>query len=77
MPKIAYMLGKKVIAFPLKDLGTEDQFKVNEGQTVNAHGEGNEIHVTVDGQTVPGYYDMWFSWGVHHHKNGIVWRIKK
>lgn len=77
MPRIAYMLGKKVIAFPLKDLGTEDHFEVNEGQTVNAHAEGSEIRVTVDGQTVPGYHEMWFSWAVHRQKNGIVWRIEK
>ena len=72
-----FHLAEKVIAFPVKDLGIEDQSKVIQGQTGNARREGNEILVTLDGRTVPGYYEMWFSWAVHHQKNGIVCRIEK
>jgi hypothetical protein len=72
-----FRLAEKVIAFPVKDLGTEDQSKVIEGQKVNARREGYEIYVTADGQAVPGYYEMWFSWAVHHQKNGIVWTFDR
>jgi hypothetical protein len=72
-----FRLGEKVVAFPVKSLRSKDRSKVIEGQTVNARREGYEIHVTVDGQTIPGYYEMWFSWAVHHQKNGIVWTFDK
>lgn len=72
-----FRLGEKVIAFSVKDLGTEDKSKVIEGQTVNVRREGHEIRVAVNGRTVPGYHEMWFSWAVHHQKNGIVWRFEK
>ncbi len=72
-----FRLAEKVIAFPVKDLRAEAESKVIEGKTVNARREGYEIHVTVDGRTVPGYYEMWFSWAVHHQKNGIVWTFDR
>lgn len=25
------------------------------------------------GRTIPGYYEMWFSWATRHQDNGVVW----
>jgi len=34
-----------------------------------------EIEVkSEEGKIIPGYTAMWFSWAIHHQKNGVVWR---
>ena len=29
-----------------------------------------------EGKIIPGYSSMWFSWAIHHQKDGIVWQNK-
>ncbi|MGB4076786.1 MAG: DUF3179 domain-containing protein [Minisyncoccia bacterium] len=32
-----------------------------------------EVRVTTqDGRILPGYYEMWFSWAVHHQEDGVI-----
>jgi len=34
-----------------------------------------EIQVkSEEGNIIPGYTAMWFSWAIHHQKNGVVWQ---
>lgn len=66
-------LGEKSIAFAqigLKD-GNQKSIEV-EGQTITIERLGEEINVTTNGKTLPGYFEMWFSWAVHHQENGIA-----
>lgn len=35
--------------------------------------DGSLEVVTNDGVSLPGYYEMWFSWAIHHQETGIVW----
>lgn len=44
-----------------------------DGQQVTLTRNGGEAVVTIDGQEVPGYFEMWFSWATHHQDNGYVW----
>lgn len=34
--------------------------------------DGNQIFVSVDGEILPGYYEMWFSFATHHQEDGVV-----
>lgn len=67
----------KSVAFPVKELGDNRVTKTIKGKTVSAERNGNAIDVTIENQSLPGYYEMWFSWVTHHIKTGIVWNIKE
>jgi hypothetical protein len=67
----------KSVTFPVRDLGEKEITKTIKGKSVSARRDGNAINVSVDGQTVAGYYEMWFSWVTHHKRTGIVWNIKE
>jgi hypothetical protein len=43
-----------------------------DGRDVRVDGDGNEIFVYVDGERVPGYVEMWFSWFTQHQEDGEV-----
>jgi hypothetical protein len=38
--------------------------------------DGGLINATLDGEPVPGYFEMWFSWATHHQDDGIVWSVE-
>lgn len=38
--------------------------------------DGGEITVEKNGQPLPGYYEMWFSWAAQHDDNGDIWEPK-
>ena len=65
------------VAFPVKDLGDKTAQKTIKGKLLSAERRGNAIDVSVDGQIVAGYYEMWFSWVTHNKRTGIVWDIKE
>lgn len=67
----------KSVAFPVKDLGDNRAIKTIKGKTISAERNGNAIDVTIENQSVPGYYEMWFSWVTHNKRTGIVWNIKE
>ncbi len=71
-----FIVDDKYVAFPAKSLGSERKGKNIEGKKIEVEFQGGEIKVYVDGQMVPGYYEMWFSWATHHQKDGIVWKMK-
>lgn len=43
-----------------------------DGTTFNFERDGGEIIVTKDGELVPTYFELWFSWAVHHQEDGVV-----
>ncbi|MGB3863366.1 MAG: hypothetical protein WA915_14895 [Candidatus Aminicenantaceae bacterium] len=49
----------------------------HKGKTVSAIRNGNTIEVSIDNRSVPGYYEMWFSWVTHHKKTGVAWDVKE
>jgi hypothetical protein len=74
----AFSLDDQYISFPQKDLqeGKTEIFKLN-GHNITAQRDGDEIVVVNNGQKLPGYYEMWFSWATHHQSDGIVWEISQ
>jgi len=42
------------------------------GSMVEISGDGAEVFVFVDGERVPGYVEMWFSWATQHQNDGEV-----
>jgi hypothetical protein len=67
----------KSVAFPVRALGENMVTKTIQGKLVSAKRNGNAIDVSVDGQIVASYYEMWFSWATHHKRTGIVWDIRE
>jgi len=43
---------------------------------LTANRNGGEIIVKNGGEPISGYYEMWFSWAIHHQEDGLVWEIK-
>jgi hypothetical protein len=66
----------KSVAFPVKDLEVHAVTKTIKGKPIRAKREGNAINVTIDNRSVPGYYELWFSWATHNQRTGIVWNVK-
>ncbi len=68
--------GEQSAAFPLKDIPAEGSIELAmDGATLKATQVEHEYHVTVngEGEPLPGYFEMWFSWAQHHQEDGIVW----
>lgn len=64
------------IAFPYLDLANNKKAILDiEGKKFEAIRNDDEIIVTMDGQEMPFYYEMWFSWATGHQLDGIVWRV--
>ena len=45
------------------------------GLSVEKTSDGEVIVTNSEGETQPGYYEMWFSWAQHHQDDGDVWSI--
>ncbi len=61
-------------AFVSEDL--EDGQNASEsygGQTYMISREGGDIKVQSGDDILPGYYEMWFSYAIHHKEDGVVW----
>lgn len=61
--------------FKLKDLWETGRAEITAGdERITALSEGEEILVNdAKGSPIPGYYEMWFSWAIHHQEDGVVW----
>ncbi len=67
----------KSVAFLLRDLNERKiaSVKVN-GKNVIAEVKNSKIEVRREESpnVLPGYYAMWFSWAIHHQKDGVLWK---
>lgn len=66
----------KSVAVPKDSVvdGSTATMKVNR-QTLTLKRDGGEYEVTANGEVLPGYFEMWFSWATHHQEDGVVWEI--
>jgi len=64
------------VAFKLNDLMQLKKAEAIAGSDILiAESEDSEIVVrNSKNERLPGYYAMWFSWSIHHQKDGIVWQ---
>lgn len=64
-------------SFPMKKVPFgEYTYKYN-NHDIDIHTKGGEIEIKVDGELLPGYYEMWFSWIVHNGSSGITIDLSK
>ncbi|MBT6690982.1 DUF3179 domain-containing protein [Candidatus Parcubacteria bacterium] len=74
----SFSLDDQYISFPQEGLQENGVETLNlNGYSVSAQRDGDEIVVINNGQKVPGYYEMWFSWATHHQNDGIVWEMNE
>lgn len=66
-------LGEKSLAIPQFLLSDKNLSSSIVGKDITISNSGGEIFAIVDGESLPGYYEMWFSWATHHQDDGIVW----
>jgi len=66
------------VAFKRNALSESETATVSVGdKKITAKIVAGEIEVkNGEGEIIPGYTAMWFSWAVHHQKDGIVWQNK-
>ncbi|MBI3589374.1 MAG: DUF3179 domain-containing protein [Candidatus Liptonbacteria bacterium] len=66
------------IAFKFLDLKENVTARVRVGtEEITAESKSGDVVVKrADGTVIPGYYALWFSWAIHHQKDGIVWTKK-
>ena len=66
------------VAFKRNALSESEEAMVSVGdKKITAQIINGEIQVkNNEGKIIPGYTAMWFSWAIHHQKNGIVWKNK-
>lgn len=63
------------IAFPAEPLTGSVEMKHNGITLIATKADDGSISITADGESIPGYYEMWFSWATHHQDDGVVWDI--
>lgn len=70
-------VGTSSIAFKRSDLSeTKDAIISVNNEKISARIINGEILVKDNfGEIIPGFTAMWFSWAIHHQKNGFVWRL--
>jgi cytochrome c biogenesis protein CcdA len=67
----------KSITFPKDNLQDgQSAFLDIDGIKLTASRDGGEIIIRNGGEPITGYYEMWFSWAIHHQEDGVVWEIK-
>lgn len=59
-------------AFPLRKVPSVEYAYTYKGRDILINTKGGEISIIVDGELLPGYYEMWFSWIVHNGDRGII-----
>ena len=70
-----FAVGDISVAFAFDDLSEGGASTEIAGRQVVAERDGGEVFVTVDGDRVPGYIEMWFSWDTRHRDSGQVWDV--
>lgn len=67
-------IGDTSVALPKDQLEDTAEMEID-GQILRVERDGGRINATLGGESIPGYFEMWFSWATHHHDSGIVWDL--
>ncbi len=65
---------KTWVAFPWEVLREREkaEMEVN-GKTLTVNLEGSEASIDYEGQSLLGYFEMWFSFATHHASDALIW----
>ena len=69
-------VGEHSVAIKLKDLteGVVARVAVGDDELeVSADGGVLNARLNGEGESLPNYVEMWFSWATHHQEDGIIW----
>lgn len=70
---VFWLDGDTSVAIPMGSIEEMRAMTDIDGKRVSVMRDGGEIDVSVDGESVPGYVEMWFSWATQHADDGTVW----
>jgi hypothetical protein len=74
----AVNVGEQSAAFKFKDLSQNPATLTVGSKKITVIKKDGEVEARDEsGEIIPGYYAMWFSWAVHHQKDGVVWQKEK
>lgn len=67
-------VGDKSVVVANKNVeeGEKISKKVN-GEILEVEKTGGEVFAKLNNKPVPGYYEMYFSWSIHHKDDGVLW----
>lgn len=68
-----FRAGNKSVAFRQESFSGGKVTRNIGGLAISISRSGGEITAEASGQQLPGYYEMWFSWVLHHQSDGAVW----
>jgi hypothetical protein len=69
---------KKYVAIPIRLAINKSKMKVTNKTIVFTDNDDGAKVEDENGNELPGYYEMWFSWNIHHKSDGVVWdKLKK
>ncbi len=75
---VIYRVGESTVATPWSVIKNGDTHETTINSTVIIlQKEGGELTVTVDGNKIPFYFEMWFSWAVQNQDEGVVYDPSK
>lgn len=69
-------VGERSVAIKLKDLteGVVARVAVGDDELVaSADGGVLNARLNAEGESLPNYVEMWFSWAIHHQDDGVIW----
>lgn len=71
---VAFKVNNKPVAAPWLEIKNGETYETEvDGQTITLDKTDRELQVTdANGDEIPFYFEMWFSWAVQHEANGIV-----
>jgi hypothetical protein len=71
-PMYVFEIGETSYAFAYFAVPEGGAILEIDGREVEISGDGGEVFVYADGERVPGYVEMWFSWFTQHQDDGEV-----
>lgn len=71
-----FRVNDRSVAFDPEQVSDGTVQKEIDGRKVSVRSNANEFFAEVDGKLTPGYWEMWFSWAIHHREDGYVWDEK-
>lgn len=76
---VAFDINGTPVAVPWLELKNGQTYEtLAKGETIRLSKSDNELTITKEnGQEVPFYFEMWFSWAVQHQEKGIVFDPSK
>lgn len=71
-----FPFNKKSYSIRYKDIEEGEHIAVSKNIEFQIKRNGGEITIMNDENIIPGYFELWFSWSIHHEDDGVVLDLK-